>query len=251
MSAQAARAETFRSLHVSGRPLVLFNVWDAGSAKAVASSGAPALATGSWSVAAANGFADGEQMPLDLAIDNLARIVGATDLPVTIDLESGYDDVARSVARAIAAGAIGCNLEDSFPRDGSLREAAEQARRIADARRVAGDAGVALFINARTDVFFQKPAEAHDEAMVRAALDRAEIFAKAGADGLFVPGVVDETLIGRLVAASPLPLNIMVETATPSLARLAELGVARVSHGPRPYLAMMKALGDAARAALS
>src|SRR5215510_12399279 len=254
-SARAAKAETFRSLHVSGRPLVLFNIWDAGTAKAVASAGARALATGSWSVAAANGFADGEHVPLDLAIDNLARIVGASDLPVTVDLESGYGqnagEVAQSVARAIEAGAVGCNLEDSFPGDGSLRDTGEQAERIASARRAASDSGVAMFINARTDVFFQKPAQPHNEAMVHAALGRAKVFAEAGADGLFVPGMVDETLIGRLVEASPLPVNIMVETNTPSLSRLAELGVACVSHGPGPYLAMMKALGDAARAALS
>jgi 2-methylisocitrate lyase-like PEP mutase family enzyme len=255
MSAQAAKAETFRSLHVSGRPLVLFNIWDAGTAKAVASGGARALATGSWSVAAANGFADGERLPLDLAIDNLARIVRAADLPVTVDLESGYGEtageVARSVARAIEAGAVGCNLEDSFPRDGSLRDTGEQAERIAAARSAASDAGVAMFINARTDVFFQEPAQAHDKAMVRAALVCARIFAEAGADGLFVPRVIDETLIGHLVEASPLPVNIMVEENTPSLSRLAELGVARISHGPGPYLAMMKVLGDAARAALS
>jgi methylisocitrate lyase len=254
-SAQGAKAEAFRSLHASGVPLVLFNIWDAGTAKVIASGGARALATGSWSVAAANGFADGERVPLDLAIDNLARIVRATDLPVTVDLESGYGEtaheVAHCVARAIEAGTVGCNLEDSFPRNGSLRDIGEQAERIAHARRAASDAGVPVFINARTDVFFQKPAQTHNEAMVRATLDRAQIFAKAGADGLFVPGVVDETLIARLVEASPLPVNIMVEANTPSVSRLAELGVARVSHGPGPYLAMMKVLDEAARAALS
>ena len=255
MSTQGAKAETLRSLHVSGRPLVLFNIWDAGTAKAVTSSGARALATGSWSVAAANGFADGERIPLDLALDNLARIVKATDLPVTVDLESGYGEtageVAQSVARAIEAGAVGCNLEDSFPSNGSLRDIDEQAERIAQARRAARDREVPIFINARTDVFFQEPARAHNDAMVRAAMDRARVFAGAGADGLFAPGVVDETLIARLVEASPLPVNIMVEANTPSLSRLAKLGVARVSHGPRPYLGMMKLLEDAARAALS
>jgi 2-methylisocitrate lyase-like PEP mutase family enzyme len=255
MATQVAQAQAFRSLHVPGRPLVLFNIWDAGSAKAVASAGAHALATGSWSVAAANGFADGERVPLSLVIDNLARIVAATDLPVSVDLESGYGEtpgeVAQSVSRVVRVGAVGCNLEDSFPQDGSLRAVGEQADRIAHARRAARDAGIAMFINARTDVFFQQPARAHDEVMVRAALDRAKAYAEAGADGVFVPGVVDDTLIGRLVEASPLPVNIMVEANTPSLSRLAELGVARVSHGPRPYLAMMKVLGDAARAALS
>src|SRR5258708_16047380 len=101
-SAQGAKAETFRLLHASGVPLVLFNIWDAGTAKVVASGGARALATGSWSVAAANGFADGERVPLDLAIDNLARIVRATDLPVTVDLESGYGDTDHDVLHALA-----------------------------------------------------------------------------------------------------------------------------------------------------
>jgi 2-methylisocitrate lyase-like PEP mutase family enzyme len=196
-----------------------------------------------------------QKPPARLRIATGTRIVKAADLPVTVDLESGYGEtageVAQSVARAIEAGAVGCNLEDSFPRDRSLRDIGEQAERITGARRAASDSGVAMFINARTDVFFQQPAQAHDEAMVRAAVDRAKIFARAGADGLFVPGMVDETLIGRLVEASPLPVNIMVETNTPSLSRLAELGVARVSHGPGPYLAMMKVLGDAALAALS
>ena len=97
MTDQARKAEQFRGLHVSGKPLVLFNIWDAGTAKAVASGGAKAIATGSWSVANANGFADGERIPLGLAIDNLRRIVGATQLPVTIDLESGYGDAPEVV----------------------------------------------------------------------------------------------------------------------------------------------------------
>ena len=138
MSIQVNHAETFRALHVPGRPLVLFNIWDAGSAKAVAASGARAIATGSWSVAAANGFEDGERMPLDLVIANLQRIVGAVDLPVTIDLESGYGAdptaVGESVAQAILVGAIGCNLEDSLPADGSLRPTPDQAARIRAAR---------------------------------------------------------------------------------------------------------------------
>lgn len=107
-----ATAEAFGALHVPGAPLVLFNAWDAGSAKTVADAGAKAVATGSWSVAAAQGFADGEKMPLDLAIFNLERIVAAVELPVTVDLEGGYDDAAESAVRAKRAGAVGCNLED-------------------------------------------------------------------------------------------------------------------------------------------
>jgi len=250
---QNRKAEEFRALHISGSPLVLFNIWDAGSAKAVGRGGAKAIATGSWSVASANGFSDGERIPLAFAIANLRRIVSVTDLPVTIDLESGYGDqpevVGRTIGLAIDAGAVGCNLEDSFPANGQLRETVEQANRIRCARRTADAADIPFFINARTDIFFQRTPEQHDETMVLEAMERARVYAEAGADGLFAPGLEDITLIARLAEGSPLPLNIMVAEATPPLRKLAERGVARVSYGPRPYLAAMKALEEAARAA--
>ncbi len=219
MSNQSNQAQTFRSFHVPGQPLVLFNVWDAGSAKAVAAGGARALATGSWSVAAAHGFTDGEQMPLNLCLANLQRIVGATDLPVTIDLESGYGAdpaaVGDTVALALQAGAIGCNIEDSLPENGSLRAASDQAARLKAARAAADAIGIPAFLNARTDVFFQTGPEHHDEGMVEAALERGRLYADAGADGLFVPGLAHERLIARLVEGSPLPVNIMVAESTP------------------------------------
>jgi methylisocitrate lyase len=250
---QRRKAEEFRALHVPGKPLVLFNIWDAGSAKSVAADGAKAIATSSWSVAHANGFEDGERVPLAFAIENLRRIVGATDLPVTVDLESGYGDapyaVGEAIDLAIAAGGVGCNLEDSFPADGRLREIGDQSGRLRRARQRAGEAQLRFFLNARTDVFFQRPREQHDAAMVADAIDRARAYAEAGADGLFAPGLSDIVLIAQLVERSPLPLNIMVDDATPPLRALAERGVARVSHGPRPYLAAMKAIKEAARAA--
>ena len=253
MSQQADKARAFAALHVPGKPLVLFNVWDAGSAKAVAEAGAKALATGSWSVAAANGFGDGEKIPLDLVMGNFQRIVQSTALPVSVDIESGYgktpDEVGRTVARTLEAGAVGCNLEDSFPENGKLRDAAEQVARIRAARKAAEAAGIPYFINARTDVFFQKPAAEHDAAMVEAALQRARLYAEAGASGLFVPGLVGGELIKRLAAASPLPVNVMVGKGLPSLAELAAAQVARVSHGPGPYLAAMRAVAEAAKAA--
>lgn len=254
MSKQISHATAFRSFHVPGRPLVLFNVWDAGSAKAVAASGATALATGSWSVAAANGFGDGEHVPLDFCIANLQRIASATDLPLTVDLERGYGAdpkaVGATVARALRAGAIGCNIEDSLAENGALREVSDQAARIRAARIAADDMGIPAFVNARTDVFFQTGRDQHDESMVTMALERGRAYADAGADGLFVPGLADERLIGLLVERSPLPVNIMAGDTTPNAAKLAELGVARVSHGPGPYLLVMRALENAARAAL-
>jgi len=253
MTDQAHKAEQFRALHIPGKPAVLFNIWDAGGAKAVALGGAKAIATGSWSVANANGFADGERIPLALAIDNLRRIVGATQLPVTVDLESGYGDtpemVGETIALAIEAGAVGCNLEDSFPANGKLRERVDYANRVRRARQAADAANMRFFINARTDIFLQRPPEQHDDVMVAEAIDRAHAYAKAGADGLFAPGLADIVLIARLAEASPLPLNIMVGDTTPSVRVLAEHGVARLSHGPGPYLMAMRALEEAARAA--
>jgi len=253
MADQVHKADQFRTLHVRGKPLILFNVWDAGSAKAVAASGAKAIATSSWSVANANGFADGERIPLTSAIDNLRRIISATDLPVTVDLESGYGDeteaVGEAMALAINAGAVGCNLEDSFPANGKLREIADQAERIQCARRAADAVNIPFFINARTDVFFQRPAEQHDDAMVIEAINRARAYADTGADGIFAPGLTDISLIARLAEASPLPLNIMVGDTTPPVQALAECRVARVSYGPQPYLLAMKTLEEAARMA--
>jgi len=253
MTDQTRKAEHFRALHIPGKPLVLFNIWDAGSAKAVSASGAKAIGTSSWSVANANGFSDGEQIPLALAIENLRRIVGATDLPVTIDLESGYGDTpeasAETVGLAIEAGGVGCNLEDSFPANGTLRETLNQCARIRSARRMADATGIRFFINARTDVFFQRPPAEHGSTMLEGAIERAHAYAEAGADGIFVPGLVDAKLIACFAQSSPLPVNIMVGDGTSPLQVLAEHGVGGVSYGPGPYLMAMKELEERARAA--
>jgi methylisocitrate lyase len=250
-STRVDRANAFRALHIPGQPLVLHNIWDAGSAKAAADAGARALATGSWSVAAAHGYDDGEQLPFDLVIANLERILRVTELPVSLDLESGYgatpDGVGRSVARVLAAGAIGCNLEDSFPENGSLRSIEDSVQRLRAARHAADAGAMPFFINARIDVFFQAPASAHDAGMIDAALARARAYAEAGASGVFVPGLVAADLIAAFVRQSPLPVNIMANAHTPSIAELAKLGVARVSHGPGPYRAAMHVVRDLVR----
>jgi 2-methylisocitrate lyase-like PEP mutase family enzyme len=242
------KAEEFRRLHVPGEPLVLFNAWDAGSAKAVAAAGAKAIATSSWSVAAANGFGDGEKLPLELALDNLARIIPLTDLPVTVDIEKGYSDPARTVERTIEIGAIGCNVEDSFP-GSELRTIRDQSERIGAMRKAADALGKGYFINARTDVFFQGPSDRHDMSCVNAAAERGRAYADAGADGLFAPGLVDPELTFRLAQAVPLPLNIMIDDTTPRRDELLRSGVARVSYGPAPYLIAMQCLEESARIA--
>lgn len=246
-----AKFDRFAALHVPRAPLVLFNIWDAGSAKAVAAAGAKAIATGSASVAMAAGFADGEAVPLDLVLDNAARIVAAVDLSVTIDFEGGYAvdpaEVGRNAARLAATGAVGCNFEDQVVGGAGIHPCAFQAERIAAIRAATGSA---FFINARTDIFLQAKPDTHDEAKADVAIERAHAYAKAGASGLFVPGLANLELLARVCWESPLPVNFMAFPGAPDAKAVAEAGVARISHGPFPYRAAMKGLEDAAREVL-
>lgn len=237
----------FSALHVAGEPLILYNVWDAGSAKAVAEAGAKAIATGSASVAAAHGFSDAEGLPLELTLANAARVVAAVDLPVTIDFEGGYavdpDALAANVARLAETGAIGCNFEDQVVGGEGLHPIDFQAARI---RAIRERVGPDFFLNARTDIFLKAKLETHDAAMVEGALDRAHAYAEAGASGFFVPLLSDLDLLAHCCAESPLPVNFMVYPGAPSAREVAAAGVARISHGPFPHRLAMQALKDAA-----
>lgn len=256
MSTQAQKAEAFRALHVPGQPVVIFNIWDAGSAKAVADAGAAAIATGSAPVAMANGRADGEQMPLDLALANVERIVGPVDLPVSMDIEGGYGTDpaagAETFRRAIAAGAVGMNFEDQIVGGAGLHDIDTQVARIAAARAACDGTGVRAFINARTDIFLKANAagEAHTADMLEQAVARANAYAGAGADGFFAPGMTDLTMIETLCGRTSLPVNMIALPGSPEPAALASAGVARISYGPVPYRRMIEWLGDEARAAM-
>ncbi|MGB7404424.1 MAG: isocitrate lyase/phosphoenolpyruvate mutase family protein [Pacificimonas sp.] len=240
---------TFHELHVPGEPLVLFNVWDAGSAQAVVEAGAKAVATGSASVARAHGFDDGQDLPLALALANAKRIVRAVDCPVSIDFEGGYaDSVAEldDTIRALAeTGAAGLNFEDGYPGTGTVRSVEDQVDRL----RAVRAAGPKLFVNARTDVFLNAHPETHGDHM-EDAQSRLSAYVEAGADGLFVPGLRDLDLIARICETFNRPVNVMWLPDMASNADLAGVGVARISHGPFPHMAAMAALTEAARAAL-
>ena len=246
----AAKFETFRALHVPGIPVILYNIWDVGSALAVVRAGAKSLATGSHPVADANGFADGQGVPIDFALANARRIVDAVDLPVTVDFEGAYsvdpDEGARNVALLAATGAIGCNFEDQVIGGEGLHPLPLQAKRIAAARRAVGDS---FFINARTDLYL-KVAE-HDSAVVEEAIERGKAFADAGASGFFVPRLSDPRQIERIVKEVPLPLNVIAFPGAPDKKTWASAGVARISHGPFPHRALMVQLEEAARAAIA
>lgn len=255
MTHQSDHANAFHALHTKGDPLILFNIWDPGSASAVANAGAKAIATGSAPVALAHGYADGEKIPLDLAMDNLHRIVDAVDLPVTADIEGGYSAapqaVAETVARACKAGAVGFNFEDQVVGTSELYDIETQSARIAAARSAADAVVKPVFINARTDIFLKAKPDTHSEAMLNDAIDRAKAYEQAGASGFFAPGLADEKLIARLCEATALPVNIIALPHVPAPAILAGLGVARVSYGPVPYRRMVKWLEDEASQAIS
>ena len=241
---QTEKAELFANLHKPGDPLVLFNIWDAGSAKAVAEAGAKAIATGSWSVAAAHGYADGESLPLDFSIENIRRIAASVDLPVTLDFEGGYaespDELKPNIARVIEAGAVGINFEDQIVGGEGLHPIDRQAERIRAIREAANESGVPLFINARTDVFLKALPAPETEEQLDETLKRAAAYAEAGASGLFAPGLRDAEMIRKLCERSPLPVNIFVIPGVPSNKEMAALGVARISHGPAPYRKMIE-----------
>jgi 2-methylisocitrate lyase-like PEP mutase family enzyme len=242
------KAEQFAGLHVKGTPVVLYNAWDAGSAKAIADSGARAIATSSWSVAEAQGYRDGESIPLAFVEQIVGRIAATVEAPVTLDFEGGYSEseegLANNIARLLDLGIVGVNFEDRVVSGEGLYAADRQASRIASLRKVADQKGIPLFINARSDVFFQ---EGDPHQFIDDALARAKAYAAAGASGFFGPGLLDEDLIGRLSKAVSLPINVMVMDGVPSNERLAALGVARISYGPIPYIEAMNALKKEAK----
>ncbi|NIJ34128.1 isocitrate lyase/PEP mutase family protein [Sphingomonas oligoaromativorans] len=245
---QSDKATAFAKLHVKGTPVVLYNAWDAGSAKAIEAAGARAIATGSWSVAAAQGYSDGEDIPLDLALAIVARITASIQVPLTVDFEGGYSDddatLVENIGRLLDRGAIGINFEDRVVKGSGLYGIDRQARRIGAIRSAADKRRVPLFINARTDLFLGRGGEPASE--VGAALERAKAYAAAGASGYFIPGLKDEGLISRIVEGSPLPVNVMVTEGVPANERLADLGVARISYGPIPYIETQQSLQKAA-----
>lgn len=221
MNAQNELAERLRELH--GRPpLVLPNAWDAGSARAIKEAGASAIATTSAGVAWAYGVEDAGGLDRATAIATIRAVCAAVSIPVTADVEAGYGDVTRTVTEAVEAGVVGINLEDSTGR--VLDDPLVQAGRIRAARAAAVALGIDLVINARTDTYLFGDRTG--------TIERAKVYADAGADVLFVPGVVDAPTIAELVKASPLPLNVMVGPGAPPVSELAELGVARISVGP-------------------
>jgi 2-methylisocitrate lyase-like PEP mutase family enzyme len=242
MTTQAQKAELLRSLHVPGDPLIVTNVWDAVTAKLVAGvPGVRAIASASHSVSYAHGVPDGGGLTVDEALAAARLIVGAVDLPVTIDFENAYardaTEVEANVGRLIETGAVGLNLEDSI--DGtSLFPVEVAAERVSAARRAAASSGIPLVINARVDALI-RGSDWDDLAA------RANSYLAAGADCAFVLGVSSEDDVARALAAIDGRVSVIAGATSVPLTRLAELGVSRVSFGPRMLGLTLSHLRDA------
>ncbi len=223
-----AKSDLLRQLHQGPRLLVLPNAWDAASARIFERAGFAALGTTSAGVAFALGYADGQKISRDEMIGAVARIARAVKIPVTADVEAGYDDAVETAREVWAAGAVGMNLEDTA--SGDLMDIAPRVRAIREA--VPG-----MVINARTDIFLN--AIGDDTTRFDRAVERLNAYREAGADCLFAPGVRDRDTIARLVRAVRGPLNILAVAGSPPIADLETLGVARVSVGSGPMRATL------------
>jgi 2-methylisocitrate lyase-like PEP mutase family enzyme len=235
-------ADRLLSLHEDPKLLTLVNVWDAVSAKVVAAEpGTQALATASHSIAASFGYEDGERIPLDLHLDAIDRIVRATDLPVSADLEAGYGDVGETIRRAIGVGVVGANIEDQL-------KPLDEAVRGVEAALAAGEAeGIRFVLNARTDAFVRGAGRTPEENLDD-AVTRGRAYLAAGAPVVFVPGRLDESQVRTLVDAfGPRKLSVIAVPGSLALEKLEELGVARVSYGPFPQRVALTALQSLVR----
>ncbi len=236
---QVDKAKQFLALHKKGEPIVLYNIWDAGSANAVEKAGAKAVATGSLSVAQAHGYEDGEQIPLSLLEVVASRITESVAVPCSLDFEGGYAEspagIKENASRIIRTGIVGANFEDQKVQGHGLYSIEEQCNRIAAFRAAADEANLPFFINARTDIFLQQLDVSQHPALIEEAITRGQRYAKVGASGFFIPGLKDPALIKQVCERVPLPVNAYVMKGVPTLSELTELGVARISFGPRPY----------------
>jgi 2-methylisocitrate lyase-like PEP mutase family enzyme len=236
-------AERLRDLH-HGELLVLPNVWDAASATVVAHEGFPAVATASAAISAMLGYPDGEGAPWEEMFAAAGRVARAVPVPVTVDAEAGYGMRPRElVDRLLEIGAVGCNLEDTDHRAGGLADADAHARWLADVRSAADEVGVPIVINARVDTFLPPSGLAGSE-RVTEAIRRGRLYLAAGADCVYPIGMRDRQDIAALVAELPGPVNGNTSDHL-DLAALQDLGVARVSYGPRFYRAALAELATA------
>jgi 2-methylisocitrate lyase-like PEP mutase family enzyme len=222
-----SNASTFRQLHVNSTPLLLPNAWDAGSARLIEAQGAPAIATTSAGFAWALGYPDGRVLPFDEVVASVRRIVRVLKAPLSVDVEHGYSDDPRTVADHVMQlsdlGVAGINIEDGADAASLL------AAKIEAIKSAVAKAGLDLFVNARSDVYLANLVETAKRP--QESIARGNLYASAGADGLFLPALVLPSDIEAIVGATRLPLNVMALPGLPDAATLGKLGVRRLSAG--------------------
>lgn len=247
MNKQTQLANQFKKLHSSKEPLILYNIWDVGGAVALQKAGARAIASSSLSVANSQGYEDGEKIPLKFVLENTKKIAQSVSLPVSIDFEGGYAsstvELKSNIVKLIDAGAIGINFEDQIIGENKLYSIETQSERISAIREAKKEKQVPLFINARTDIFLRKKPSEFEAVDLEHAIERAHSYANAGADGFFVPGLLDKTYIKRLCLYSPIPVNIMLSTDL-CASSFVNTGVSRISYGPGPYFDAINSLKE-------
>ncbi|MBB2988750.1 2-methylisocitrate lyase-like PEP mutase family enzyme [Mycolicibacterium iranicum] len=226
------RAEALLALHQPGNPVVLPTVWDAWSAHLAVDAGFAALTVGSHPVADSVGKADNEGMTFDDLLTRVAQITAAVDVPLSVDIESGYAEAPeRLIEGLLSVGAVGLNIEDTVHSEGGrLRSAEEHAELVRGLRSAADDAGVHVVVNARTDLFLRQDGDEADR--VDRAIARLRLAAEAGADVLYPVGVHPPEVMQRLTSELPLPVNAIARPDQSDPASYGPLGVARISFGP-------------------
>jgi 2-methylisocitrate lyase-like PEP mutase family enzyme len=243
------KCDLLRSLHRPGEPLLLPNAWDVATARAVVAAGFPVVATTSAGVAGALGYEDHQGAPRDEMLAAAARIARGVDVPVTVDAEGGYGmEPAELVAALRSAGAAGCNLEDTdYEAGGGLRDPGRHAEWLAAVRAAASEEGYGLVINARIDVFLGPflAGDSNQEELVPDAVRRANAYLEAGADCVYPITLWKTDGLRQFLSEVPGPVNVVRLPPAPSVAELAELGVARVSWGLLLYAGAMARFGDA------
>lgn len=233
---QIEKANDFKQLHLSGKPLILPNVWDVLGARLLESIGYKAIATASASVAFSNGYLDGENIPFQTVLENLKKISANVNLPVTADIECAYanneNELKENIRLIINTGVVGINFEDTDKQKLQLNDIAYQCKQIKIIRSIANEMGINLFINARTDVMLHPSLYSNEDAQQKELIKRGQEYINAGADCFFPVALKNETVITQLVTSIKAPINLLAIPGIPTFNVIEKLGVARISLGP-------------------
>lgn len=242
--------EKLKMMHQGNEALVLYNCWDVASARAIQAGGAKVMATSSYAIAGALGVEDGEHLTFAEMVEVISRIAKNVAVPLTVDIEGGYarnsEELGQNIEQLINIGVAGVNVEDQLigTTSPALCNTEEHCDKIKIIKQTATKLNTDIFVNARTDIFFQGQEET--EALVNEAIERTKAYAKAGADSIFIPGLLSPRLIRAFVQKSPLPVNVMLMDGMISVKELQEIGVKRISYGPNSYFQANLAIQQAA-----